>query len=148
MNNQADIILIEDNPFEAELAFHSFEKNHLINRVIHLDDGAEALDFIFSKGNYESRIGLPNPKLILLDLNLPKINGIEILKQIKANEKTRNIPVVIMTSSREEKDIIESYNCGVNSYLVKPVNFETFTKSITNLGFYWVILNQTPSILS
>lgn len=144
MENHVEIILVEDNPFEAELAIRSLKKNHLANNLIHIDDGAEALDFIFAKGKYESRDGMPKPKLILLDLNLPKVSGIEILKQIKSNEATKAIPVVIMTSSKEEKDIIDSYQCGVNSYLVKPVSFETFTKAISELGFYWLLLNQTP----
>ena len=144
MENHVEIILVEDNPHEAELAIRSLKKNHLANNLIHLDDGADALDFIFSKGKYESRERLPRPKLILLDLNLPKVSGIEILKQIKSNELTKAIPVVIMTSSKEEKDIIDSYHYGVNSYLVKPVSFETFTKAIKDLGFYWLLLNQTP----
>ena len=144
MDNHVEIILVEDNPYEAELAIRSLKKNHLANNLIHLDDGAEALDFIFSRGKYETRDGLPQPKLILLDLNLPKVSGIEILKQIKSNELTKAIPVVIMTSSKEEKDIIDSYHYGVNSYLVKPVSFETFTKAIKDLGFYWLLLNQTP----
>jgi CheY-like chemotaxis protein len=144
MDHPVEIILIEDNPDEAELAIRSLKKNHLANNLIHLDDGAEALDFIFSKGKYESRDGLPHPKLILLDLNLPKVGGLEILKQIKSNELTKAIPVVIMTSSKEEKDIIDSYHYGVNSYLVKPVSFETFTKAIKDLGFYWLLLNHAP----
>lgn len=144
MDNHVEIILVEDNPYEAELAIRSFKKNHLANNLIHLDDGAEALDFIFAKGKYETRDGLPKPKLILLDLNLPKVSGIEILRQIKSNELTKSIPVVIMTSSKEEKDIIDSYHYGVNSYLVKPVSFETFTKAIKDLGFYWLLLNHTP----
>ncbi len=144
MDHNIEIILIEDNPFEAELAIHSLKKNHLANKLIHLNDGADALDFIFSRGKYEGRNSLPHPKLILLDLNLPKVSGIEILKQIKSNELTKTIPVVIMTSSKEERDMVDSYQFGVNSYLVKPVSFETFSKSITDLGFYWLLLNQTP----
>ncbi len=144
MDNHVEIILIEDNPFEAELAIRSLKKNHLANKLIHIDDGAEALDFIFSRGKYESRNSLPQPKLILLDLNLPKVSGIEIVKQIKSNELTKTIPVVIMTSSKEERDIVDSYQYGVNSYLVKPVSFETFSKAIADLGFYWLLLNQTP----
>ena len=144
MDNHVEIILIEDNPYEAELAIRSLKKNNLANKLIHLEDGTEALDFIFSRGKYESRNGFPQPKLILLDLNLPKVSGLEILKQIKSNELTKMIPVVIMTSSKEEKDIIDSYHYGVNSYLVKPVSFETFTKAITDLGFYWLLLNQPP----
>ena len=115
MNQQIDILLIEDNPDEAELAIRNLKKNNLINNLMHIDDGAEALDYIFSKGKYASNSKSPNPKLILLDLNLPKVSGLEILRQIKANENTKIIPVVVLTSSKEEKDIIDSYKLGVNS---------------------------------
>jgi len=142
-NNQVEIILIEDNPDEADLAIRALKRHHLANNLIHIDDGAEALDFIFCNGKYAERKH-PQPKLILLDLKLPKVDGLEILRQLKANEKTRPIPVVVLTSSKEEKDIIESYRLGVNSYIVKPVNFESFTKAISDLGFYWLLLNQSP----
>jgi CheY-like chemotaxis protein len=144
MQNEVEIILVEDNPHEAELAILSLQKHGLANKLVHIDDGAEALDFIFSKGKYESRNGLPHPKLILLDLKLPKVDGLEILKQLKTNESTKVIPVVILTSSQEERDIIDSYKFGVNSYLVKPVNFDSFTKAVSELGFYWLLLNQSP----
>ena len=137
-------MLIEDNPHEAELAIRSLKKNNLANNLIHIDDGAEALDFIFSRGKYSDRSNAKHPKLILLDLNLPKVDGLEILKQIKGNEHTKIIPVVVLTASREEKDIIDSYKLGVNSYIVKPVNFESFSKAIAELKMYWLILNQPP----
>jgi two-component system, response regulator len=111
---------------------------------LHIDDGEEALEFIFSDGKYKERKTLPPPKLILLDLKLPKVDGLQILKAIKADPATKAIPVVILTSSQEERDIVESYHLGANSYLVKPVNFESFAKAIADLGFYWLLLNQQP----
>lgn len=144
MDTPVEIILIEDNPDEAELAIRALKKNNLANNLIHIDDGSEAINFIFSKEKYAARLSLPKPKLILLDLKLPKVDGLEILRQIKNDEETKSIPVVVLTSSKEEKDIIESYKLGVNSYIVKPVNFETFSQAIANLGFYWLLLNQSP----
>ena len=144
MEQQIDILLIEDNPEEAELAIRSFKKNNLANNIIHIDDGAEALDYIFSKGKYAANNRSAYPKLILLDLNLPKVSGLEILRQMKADENAKMIPVVVLTSSKEEKDIIESYRLGVNSYIVKPVNFESFSEAIASLRMYWLLLNQSP----
>jgi CheY-like chemotaxis protein len=138
-----EIVLIEDNHFEAELAIKALEKNHLANKVLHIDDGEEALEFIFCKGKYQHRANVPLPKVILLDLKLPKVDGLQILKEIKSDPVTKSIPVVILTSSQEEKDIVESYQLGANSYLVKPVNFESFAKAIADMGFYWLLLNQT-----
>jgi len=146
--HQVEILLVEDNPHEAELAILSLKKHRLANKLLHIDDGAEALDFIFSKGAYKENKNIPYPKLILLDLKLPKVDGLEILRQVKSDERTRAIPVVILTSSREEKDIIESYKLGVNSYIVKPVSFDAFAKAISELGFYWLLLNQEPSLLN
>lgn len=143
--DNVEILLIEDNPAEAELAIRSLKKNNLANHLVHIDDGAEALDFIFSKGKYESKTRSVQPKIILLDLKLPKVDGLEILRQIKSNDVTKIIPVVVLTSSNQEKDIIESYRLGVNSYIVKPVNFETFAKAIKELGLYWLVLNKDPS---
>ncbi|HSC37402.1 MAG TPA: response regulator, partial [Chitinophagaceae bacterium] len=122
----------------------SLKKHHLANKLMHIDDGAEALDFLFSRGKYANNKQMPHPKLILLDLKLPKVDGLEILRQVKTDERTRIIPVVVLTSSKEEKDIVESYKLGVNSYIVKPVNFDTFAKAIAELGFYWMLLNQEP----
>lgn len=142
--HEIEILLIEDNEHEAELTIRSLKKHHLANRLKHIDDGAEALDFIFSTGAFAGNKMPFNPKLILLDLKLPKVDGLEILKQIKANEKTRTIPVVVLTSSKEEQDVIESYRLGVNSYIVKPVNFDSFAQAISELGLYWLLLNQHP----
>ena len=145
MTEQVDILLIEDNPHEAELAMRSLKKHHLANRLIHIDDGAEALDFLFCRGKYAENSRTSNPKLILLDIKLPKVSGHEILQQIRENENLRMIPVVVLTSSHEEADMIRSYKLGVNSYIVKPVNFEAFSKAIDDLGMYWMILNKIPS---
>jgi CheY-like chemotaxis protein len=140
--NQLEILLIEDNPHEAELTIRSLKKHNLANKLMHIDDGAEALDFIFSKGKYSGNKMPFSPKLVLLDLKLPRVDGLEILRQMKADEATKMIPVVILTSSKEESDIIKSYKLGVNSYIVKPVNFESFTKAVTELGLYWLLFNQ------
>jgi len=140
--NEVEILFIEDNHDEAELTIRSLKKHNLANKLMHIDDGADALDFIFAKGIYSERVNSPEPKLIILDLKLPKIDGLEILRQLKAEDKTKLIPVVVLTSSQEEKDVIESYRLGVNSYIVKPVNFESFGKAVADLGLYWVILNH------
>lgn len=142
--NEIEILLIEDNHDEAELTIRSLKKHNLANKLKHIDDGAEALDFIFSRGAFSDKGISSNPKLILLDLKLPKVNGLEILRQLKADERTKMIPVVVLTSSQEERDVVESYSLGVNSYIVKPVNFESFGKAIAELGLYWLILNHNP----
>jgi two-component system response regulator len=141
-----EILLVEDNPNDIELALHALNKNHLANRIHVVRDGAEALDFIFCTGPYSSRQfeTWSPPRVILLDLKLPKVDGLEVLRQIKANEKTKSIPVVMMTSSREENDVIDSYRLGVNSYIVKPVDFDQFTEAVRQLGLYWVLLNNSP----
>lgn len=140
-----EIILIEDNPHEAELTIRNLKKHNLSNKLIHIEDGAEALDFIFTRGKYQQNKGNLNPKLILLDLKLPKVNGHEILQELKANDQTKNIPVVVLTSSQEEADIMKSYQLGVNSYVVKPVSFDAFSKAIEELGLYWMALNVNPN---
>lgn len=137
-----EILLVEDNPNDVELALRAFKKNKLVNHVQVARDGEEALDFIFCKGAYAKRDFNQMPKLILLDLKLPKIDGIEVLKQVKANEHTRNIPVVVLTTSREERDVLETYRLGVNSYILKPVDFDQFVDSVRQIGFYWMLLNQ------
>jgi two-component system response regulator len=142
-DNRVEILLVEDNPHDAEMTIRALKKVNLANRLIHLKDGAEALDFIFAKGIFADRQKENRPKVILLDIKMPKVDGIEVLRQIKSNEDTKIIPVVIMTSSKEEQDIITSYNFGVNSYVVKPVNFESFAKAVSELGFYWLIANQS-----
>lgn len=141
-HHEVEILLIEDNIHEAELTIRSLKKQNLANRLLHIDDSEEALDLIFSRGKYAANSPGFNPRLILLDLKLPKISGIEILRRLKQDDRTRTIPVVVLTSSKEGSDISECYELGVNSYIVKPVNFESFSKAVADLGFYWVILNQ------
>lgn len=142
-NNKVEVLLVEDNPHDAEMTIRTLKKVNLANKLIHLKDGAEALDFIFGKGVYMDRDINDKPKVILLDIKMPKVDGIEVLRQIKSNEATKTIPVVIMTSSKEEQDVIASYNYGVNSYIVKPVDFESFAKAVSELGYYWLITNQS-----
>ncbi|OQP60091.1 two-component system response regulator [Niastella vici] len=141
---KVDIILVEDNPDDAELALHALKKNRIANSLIHLKDGEEALDYIFCRGQYEKRNISDLPKVILLDIKMPKVDGLEVLKRIKADPGIRTIPVVLLTSSKEEKDIVESYQLGANSYIVKPVNFDSFVKAVSDLGLYWMLLNHTP----
>lgn len=140
--HQVDILLIEDNNEEALLTIHSLKKHHLVSNLKHIDDGQEALDFVFCKGKYASRYDSVNPRLIILDLKLPKVDGLMILRELKNDKRTQSIPVVVLTSSQEEKDVVESYRLGVNSYIVKPVSFESFSKAVSNLGLYWMQLNQ------
>jgi len=141
-----EILLVEDNPNDVELALHALKKNNIANRIEVVRDGAEALNFIFCTGAYAQRSIDHAPKVILLDLKLPKVDGLEVLRQIKSDPRTRAIPVVALTSSREDRDIVESYNLGVNSYIVKPVDFEQFNESVRQLGMYWLLLNQPPAI--
>ncbi len=145
MNNDLmEILLVEDNPNDVELAMHALKKNNLANNIHVARDGAEALDFLFGTGAFSDRLINRPPKVILLDLKLPKVDGLEVLKRIKGDERTRLIPVVVLTSSREEQDIIESYRLGVNSFIIKPVDFEQFTEAVRQLGLYWLLLNQPP----
>ena len=138
-----DILLVEDSPADAELAMRALRKGKLANHITWVKDGAEALEFIFRTGAYAGRADR-NPKLILLDLKLPKVDGIEVLKRVKADERTRVIPVVMVTSSAEGRDVIESYKLGVNSYLVKPVEFEQFSETVAKAGLYWMLMNRAP----
>ncbi|MGN6397061.1 MAG: response regulator [Mucilaginibacter sp.] len=142
-NDKIDVLLVEDNPHDAEMTIRALAKVNLANKLHHVKDGVAALDFIFARGEYKERQIDNKPKIVLLDIKMPKVDGIEVLKQIKADEITRTIPVVIMTSSKEEQDIITSYNLGVNSYVVKPVDFAGFAKAVSELGFYWLITNQS-----
>ena len=142
--NAVEILLVEDNPRDVELTLHVFRRHHLTNRIHVVRDGAEALDFLFCRGAYAERNIHQAPKVMLLDLKLPKVDGLEVLRRIKADARTRTIPVVVLTSSREEPDIAESYHLGVNSYIVKPVDFEQFTEAVRLLGMYWLLLNQPP----
>jgi two-component system response regulator len=145
MEHNVEILLIEDNRHEAKLLIRNLRKNNLANHLLHLDDGAEALNFIFAKEKYSDRQVEDCPRLILLDLKIPKVDGFEILKRIKSDPGTQSVPVVILTSSREEQDIVNSYKLGANSYLVKPVNFDSFSKAVTELGLYWMLLNVNPN---
>jgi CheY-like chemotaxis protein len=144
--NVVEILLVEDNPNDVELAVHALRKQHLANRIQVASDGAEALEFIFCTGPYADRRIEDGPKVIMLDLKLPKVDGLEVLRQIKADPRTRHIPVVVLTSSHEERDVVESYQLGVNSYIVKPVDFAQFAESVRQLGLYWVLLNQSPAL--
>jgi len=146
-NEKVEILLVEDNPHDAEMTIRALKKANLANKLIHVKDGAEALDFIFARGHFADREVENKPKVILLDIKMPKVDGIEVLRQIKSNNATKAIPVVIMTSSKEEQDVITSYNLGVNSYVVKPVDFEGFAKAVAELGFYWLITNQAAENL-
>ncbi|MBI3919313.1 MAG: response regulator [Betaproteobacteria bacterium] len=140
---QVEILLVEDNQTDAELTLRALKKHNLANNVVWVKDGAEALDFMFRTGAYAGRPD-DNLRLILLDLKLPKVDGIELLKRIKADERTRVIPVVMVTSSAEGHDVIESYKLGVNSYVVKPVDFDQFSETVAKAGFYWMLMNKTP----
>jgi two-component system response regulator len=141
-----EILLVEDNPDDEELTLHALKRVNLVNRIDVVRDGAEALEYVFCTGAYAHRVIENGPRLILLDLKLPKVDGLEVLERIKADPRTRMIPVVVLTSSREESDIVESYQIGVNSYIVKPVDFEQFVQSIGQVGLYWVLINQPPRI--
>jgi two-component system response regulator len=136
-----EILLVEDNPRDAELTIRALTKRNLANHLFHVKDGAEALDFLLNKGKYEGRENIQSPKVILLDLKLPKVDGLEVLRIIKANERTHTIPVVIVTSSAEDPDIKEAYKLGANSYVVKPVEFGTFMDAVSHLGLYWLLIN-------
>ncbi|HEY2986974.1 MAG TPA: response regulator [Candidatus Binatia bacterium] len=143
-NQPAEILLIEDNPNDVELALHALKANN-VGHIEVAHDGAEALDFIFCRGEYAERDANQRPKLIMLDLKLPKVDGLEVLRRIKNDPRCRMVPVVVLTSSREECDIVESYDLGVNSYIVKPVDFGQFSEAVRNLGLYWLLRNQPPS---
>ncbi len=143
-NSEVEILLVEDNPHEAQLALRGFKKFNLGNRLLHIDDGVEALDFVFGRGAYEGQPVGARLKVIFLDLKLPKVDGLEVLKNIKGDERTKGIPVVILTSSKEEPDVMAAYRLGANSYVVKPVDYEKFSQAIADLANFWVFLNQPP----
>lgn len=147
MTNLSDveILLVEDNPNDAELALRALKKNNLANKIHHVKDGAEALEFIFAAGAYAGRSMGNKPKVIFLDLKLPKVDGLEVLRKVKSDERTRAIPIVVLTSSHEERDVVESYKFGVNSYIVKPVDFDKFIHAVAELGMYWMLLNKQPT---
>ncbi len=139
-----EILLVEDNPSDVKLALHAFRKHRLANQVHVVRDGAEALEFIFCTDRYAARSIDDRPRVILLDLKLPLVDGLEVLRQIKGDPRTKMIPVVVLTSSHEDRDIVETHRLGVNSYIVKPVDFDQFSEVVRQLGFYWLLLNQTP----
>lgn len=139
-----DILLVEDSPEDVEMTLRAFKKQNLVNKVHVVEDGEQALDYIFAKGKYEDRDFNNKPKVILLDLKLPKVDGMEVLRTIRGDDRTKFIPVVILTSSQEDKDIMESYKLGVNSYITKPVEFNNFVETVSELGLYWLMLNKPP----
>lgn len=145
---EVEILLVEDNPTDAELCIRALKKSNLANKLVWVKDGAEALDFLFATGAYSGRQVANGPKVILLDLRLPKVDGMEVLRRVKNDERTRSIPVVVLTSSREDRDIVESYQLGVNSYISKPVGFDEFVRTVSELGFYWLLVNQPPVAVS
>ena len=144
-DNIVEILLVEDNPRDVEMTTRALQKRSMANKMHVVEDGEEALEFLFGRGAYEDRDLHHKPRLILLDLKLPKVDGLEVLRQIKADDRTRTIPVVVLTSSREESDLVETYHLGVNSYIVKPVDFGKFLDAVDALGFYWLLLNEQPS---
>jgi two-component system response regulator len=137
VQKDVDILLVEDNPDDAGLTIRSLKKHNLANKLLHLEDGQEALDFLFNDDN-------ELPRLVVLDLKMPRVDGIDVLRRLKADERRRVIPVVVLTSSKEERDIVESYKLGVNAYIVKPVDFDQFAKAVAELGLFWMVLNQPP----
>ena len=139
-----EILLVEDNAADAEMTLRALRRNNLANKVHWVKDGEQALEFMFRTGAYADREAGAVPKLVMLDIKMPKVDGIEVLRRIKANEATRTVPVVVMTSSNEERDVVESYRLGVNSYIVKPVQFESFLATVADIGLYWVITNRVP----
>ena len=143
---EPEILLVEDNPRDAELALRALQKRHLANKVVHVQDGEEALNFLFATGPYAGRDTSQHPKVVLLDLKMPKVDGLEVLRAIRSSERTKNIPVVVLTSSCQQRDIVESYHLGVNSYVVKPMEFDSFSAAVADLGCYWVLLNQAPDV--
>jgi CheY-like chemotaxis protein len=139
-----EILLVEDNPSDAELTLHALRKSKIANRILHLQDGAEALDFLFSRGSYLGRSASQNPWLVLLDLKLPKVDGLQVLKEVKGDPATKAVPIILLTSSNEERDLVASYQFGVNSYIQKPVNFAEFQEVVRQLGMYWLLVNKKP----
>jgi two-component system response regulator len=137
-----DILLVEDNPQDVELTIRALKKRNLANSVYVVNDGAQALDFMFNRGSFAARASMQHPKVVLLDLKLPKLNGLEVLRALKEDERTRWVPVVMVTSSKEDPDIRTAYQLGANSYVVKPVDFDAFVEAMSNLGFYWLLINQ------
>lgn len=142
--SKVDILLVEDNPLDVEMALRALEKNRLTNKIMVVNDGEEALDYLYGRGKFKNKAISNRPKIILLDLKLPKVDGKEVLKVIKNDPEKKIIPVIVLTSSTEESDIFKSYELGVNSYIVKPVDFDKFVEAINNIGLYWLLLNKQP----
>src|SRR6266699_5908180 len=141
---EIEILLVEDSPYDAELTIRELTRRNLANKLVHLKDGAEALEFIFGTGAYAGRDTRQHPRVILLDLKLPKVDGLEVLRALKSDERTKTLPVVVLTSSKEEPDIAAAYRLGANSYIVKPVDFEAFARAVSEVGLYWLLLNEQP----
>jgi two-component system response regulator len=139
-----EVLLVEDNPRDAEMTLRALRKRYFANTIVHVTDGQEALDWLFATGAYVGRDQSQQPKIVLLDLKLPKVDGLEVLRAIRADARTRLVPVVVLTSSQEDRDVVESYKLGVNSYIVKPVDFDNFSAAVAELGHYWLLLNQQP----
>jgi CheY-like chemotaxis protein len=147
MNNEpSEILIVEDNPNDVLLTIRSLKKHKLANSIIHVSDGQAALDYLFGEGTHQGRNVMEQPRVVLLDLKLPKLDGLQVLARIRADQRTKLLPVVILTSSQEESDLIQSYNLGANSYIVKPVEFENFAKSIYEIGLYWLLLNKPAPV--
>jgi two-component system, response regulator len=143
--HEVEILLIEDSPEDAELTIRVLQAQNLANRLVWLKNGALGLDFLFGRGAYADRNGVGTPRLVLLDLSLPKVSGLEVLQQLKADPRTRKIPVVVLSSSTQDKDVLRTYDLGVNSYVSKPVHFEEFASVVTQLGLYWMLINKPPT---
>ena len=147
-NGSSDILIVEDNPNDAELAMRALRQHNLANSMVHVKDGQEALDYLFGEGGFKGRDARQQPKVILLDLKLPKLNGLDTLARMRADKRTKLTPVVVLTSSQEESDLLGSYHLGANSYIVKPVDFDKFVEAIREIGLYWLLLNKIPLALS
>jgi CheY-like chemotaxis protein len=144
-DQRVEVLLVEDNPRDAELTLRALNKRNLANSVVHVKDGQEALDWLFATGQYEGRDITQRPKVMLLDLKLPKVDGLDVLRAVRADERTKFLPVVVLTSSREEQDLVAGYQLGVNSYIVKPVDFENFSAAVAETGHYWLVVNERPT---
>ena len=139
-----EVLLVEDNPADAELTIRALRRENVANRIVHVSEGEQALDFLFCRGAYGGRSFAAPPRVVLLDLKMPRVDGLDVLRAIKADARTRSIPVVVMTASREEQDLVNSYQLGVNSYIQKPVDFDRFREVVRQLGLYWLIVNEPP----
>ena len=144
-HDKVEVLLVEDNPTDAELCIRALREHNLANELVWVKDGAEALDFLFREGAYAGRNSVETLKVVLLDLRLPKVDGLEVLRRLKSDDRTKYLPVVVLTSSKEERDIVESYRYGTNSYISKPVSFDAFSDTVAKLGLYWLVVNRPPN---